>query len=145
MKVTTRNFGEIEVQDEKVITFKEGMPGFEHLHQFIFLDSENKNFHYLQSIEDGNICFVIINPYQFMEDYAPVITEEYFDKLGGGDNEQFALYNVVCLRLPKEESTVNLAGPIVIHIERKLGIQVVTEEKMYSHRHNLMTLIKEGK
>lgn len=145
MKVKTRNFGEIEIDKDKIIMFNEGVPGFEELHQFIFLDSQNQMFHYLQSIEDGNICFVILNPYEYKEDYAPIISGEYFEKLGGGEDKQFALYSIVCLREPIEESTVNLAGPVVIHIDNKLGIQVVTEEKIYSHRHNLVTLIKEGK
>ena len=145
MNIKTRNFGEIEVQEDKIIMFKEGLPGFEELHKFIFLESENKLFFYLQSIEDKDISFVIINPYQYKKDYAPIINEEYFEKLGGGNDEEFALYNIVCLRNPMSESTVNLAGPLVIHIEKRLGIQVVTEQKMYSHKHNLVSLIKEGK
>ncbi|MBE6024129.1 MAG: flagellar assembly protein FliW [Cellulosilyticum sp.] len=144
MKMNTRNFGEIEINKDKIITFKEGIPGFEELHQFIFMDSQNPTFHYLQSIENGDICFVIVNPYELKQDYAPIINEEYFEKLGGGSDKQFALYSIVCLKNPIEESTVNLAGPLVIHIENKLGIQVVTEEKMYSTRHKLVDLKREG-
>ena len=143
MKIKTRNFGEIHVDQEKIILFKEGIPGFEELHQFIFMDSQDKVFHYLQSIENGDICFVIVNPYDLKKDYAPIISEEYFEKLGGGEDDQFALYSIVCLKDPIQESTVNLAGPLVIHINHKLGIQVVTEEKMYSTRHKLTTLLKE--
>lgn len=143
MSVKTRNFGDIQIDEDKVIVFKEGIPGFEELHKFILIDSQDEVFHYLQSIENGDICFVIINPYDLKKDYAPIISEEYFSKLGGGPSEQFALYSIVCLKNPIQDSTVNLAGPLVINIENKLGIQVVTEEKMYSTRHKLITLAEE--
>lgn len=133
----------VKESEEKVITFEEGIPGFEHLHCFVFMKSEIENFHYLQSVEDNDICFIIINPYEFKKDYAPIISEEYFEKLGGGKDENFAIYTIVCLRNPIQESTVNLAGPLVIHIENRLGVQVVTEEKMYTTRERLVELLKE--
>ena len=133
----------VKESEEKVITFEEGIPGFEHLRCFVFMKSEIENFHYLQSVEDNDICFIIINPYEFKKDYAPIISEEYFEKLGGGRDENFAIYTIVCLRNPIQESTVNLAGPLVIHIGNRLGVQVVTEEKMYTTRERLVELLKE--
>lgn len=145
VKVNTKNFGEMEIEEDKIITFLEGLPGFEMLHRFAFVEDKNEGFNYLQSIEDGGTCFIIIDPYEFKEDYAPIISEEYFEKLGGGNSEEFVLYTIVCLRKPIEKSTVNLAGPLVIHLERKLGVQVVTEEKMYTTKENLLEILNERK
>lgn len=144
MKITTRNFGEIEIEEEMIITFEEGIPGFEMLRRFVFIDGEEKAFNYLQSVEDGEICFVITDPYQLFKEYAPVINESYFEKLGGGKDEEFAIYSVVCLRDSIEESSINLAGPLLIQTEYKKGIQVITEDRKYSTRHKFIDLLERG-
>ena len=145
MKITTRSFGEIEVSEDKIITFEEGIPGFESLQRFIILESEEGAFHYLQSVDNGDVRFVIADPYQLIKEYAPVINESYFEKLGGGNNEEFAVYSVVCFREPIDESTINLAGPILIQTEYRKGIQVITEDKKYSPRHKFISQEDGGK
>ena len=54
MKLKTRFFGEIEIDEKKVIDFEEGLPGFENLRKFLFMTDENEDapFCWLQSIED---------------------------------------------------------------------------------------------
>ena len=144
MKLNTRNFGEIEIDDDKIIDFDEGLPGFEQLHRFVFVDSEEGIFNYLQSVEDMDICFIITSPHTFVEEYAPRIQESYFEKLGGGATESFTLFSIVCLRRPIETSTMNLAAPILIHTEYKKGIQVILEDKKYTAKYNFMEAIEKG-
>ena len=144
MKLNTRNFGEIEIKGEKIITFEEGLPGFETLRQFAFIESKEGVFNYLQSLEEANLCFVIADPYLIFQDYAPVINESYFEKLGGGDNDVFAIYSIVCIREDIADSTINLAGPILIQTEYKKGIQVITEDKKYSVRQKLIGKLNGG-
>ncbi len=145
MIINTRLFGTVDVVEDKIITFKEGLPGFEDLKKYILVEDigADSSFKHLQSIEDGDICFVIADPYQFCKDYAPIISEDYFEKLGGGADEDFVLYVTVCLKNPIEETTLNLAGPFVIHTDNRLGIQVITEEKMYTTKHKLVDLVQE--
>lgn len=144
MKTNTKNLEVIKYKEEKVITFQEGIPGFEDLTKFILLeDKETEVFLYLQSVEDKNICFVITDPYAFKPNYAPIINESYFEKLGGGDNEDFALYVVTCIKEVIQESTVNLAGPILIHTKNMKGIQVITEDKTYQTKHRIIDLLEE--
>lgn len=142
MKIATR-FGEMEIDKNKIIYFKEGLPGFEMLKQFVLLEDEESNFCYLQSVEDKDIAFTIISPEHVKSDYTPCIGENYFEKLGGGTTDEFVLYNIITLRNPIEESTINLQAPLLIHIERRLGVQVIVEDKHYKVRENLIKLIKE--
>lgn len=142
MKIATR-FGEMKIEENKIIYFKEGLPGFERLKQFILLEDEESNFCYLQSVEDKDLAFTIISPEYVKADYAPYIGESYFEKLGGGVTEEFVLYNIITLRNPIEESTINLQAPLLIHIERRQGVQVIVEDKHYKVRENLMKLIQE--
>ena len=44
MKIKTTRFGEIEVEDEKIVHFKDGIPAFDDEHEFIVIpygDEEN--------------------------------------------------------------------------------------------------------
>ncbi|MBP3889444.1 MAG: flagellar assembly protein FliW [Cellulosilyticum sp.] len=133
-----------EIKQEKIITFEEGIPGFEYLTKFIILENpQTSAFLHLQSLEDENICFIITDPYRFKQDYAPVISEVYFDKLGGGKDDEFAIYTVVCLQEVLEEGTINLAGPLLIHTKNMKGIQVITEDRMYRTKHRIVDLLKE--
>lgn len=144
MKIKTRYFGEIEVSGEKYIHFKEGIPGFEELKQFVILEGEeNTNLYYLQSVEDGDICFPIMNPYDLVPDYAPEISETYFEQLGGGQTDEYTLYNIITIRDTLEDSTMNLQGPLLIHLERRVGIQVVVEGQTYKTRHSILGLINQ--
>ena len=140
MRIDTRNFGDIEVNKEKIITFQEGIPGFENLKKFIFIEEIGGQFHYLQSIEDGDVCFVITDPSCFKKDYAPIIKESYFEKLGQGGNDAFSLYTIVTLRKEVEDSTLNLAAPLLIHVENKQGVQVILEDTSYTTRYKLVSL-----
>jgi flagellar assembly factor FliW len=143
MIVHTRSFGDIEVNDEKIIIFNEGIPGFENLKQFIFIEEAHSQFHYLQSTQDGNVCFVITDPYYFKKDYTPTIKESYFEKLGGGDNQEFSLYSIITLKDNIESSTINLAGPLLIHVESRQGIQIIVEDEAYNTKHKIVDLLKE--
>ena len=144
MKIDTLIFGSIEINEDKVITFNDGLPGFESLKQFTIIEvEETKPFKHLQSLESKGICFTIIDPYFLKEDYAPIINESYFEKLGGGIDIEFVVYSIVTLKTSIEESTVNLAGPLLIHVENKIGVQVITEDLTYTTKHKLAELIKE--
>lgn len=144
MKVDTRNFGTIDIEEDKIITFNEGLPGFEELHKFALIESKEGIFNYLQSLERCEICFIITDPYRFYEDYAPIIGESYFEKLGGGSDDEFVIYSVVCIKDSLKNSTINLAGPLLIHINNKMAVQVITEDKKYNTRHQLICQVDGG-
>lgn len=142
MKLQTR-FGEMEADPNKIIQFKEGIPGFETLRKFILIEDAESKFCYLQSVEEEAIAFTMISPEWVKSDYAPCIGESYFEKLGGGKTEDFALYNIVTVRSPIEETTVNLQAPLLIHTTRRVGVQAIAEGKNYQVRHKLIELIQE--
>ncbi|MGL5677583.1 MAG: flagellar assembly protein FliW [Cellulosilyticaceae bacterium] len=131
------------IQQENIIIFKEGIPGFEHLTKFVLIEEGDGVFFYLQSVEESSILFPVINPHLIKVDYAPHIQERYFDKLGGGESEAFVLYTIATLREPVGESTVNLQAPLLIHVERRMGIQVIAEDKTYHTRHKIADLMAE--
>jgi flagellar assembly factor FliW len=78
MLIRTLNFGEIEVPEEKILHFKEGLPGFAQIQQFILLDLGGvKPFVYLQAIGDPPIALLLVDP--------RLVEPEYQFKLTAGD------------------------------------------------------------
>lgn len=145
MKIKTENFGEVTVNEEKVIEFKQGILGFEHLHRYILMEDEDENcpFVYLQSIEDLNICFILASPQSIMKEYTISISENYFQQLGGGPDEDFAVVLIVTIPEKIQEATVNLLAPLLIQKNTKKGVQIVLERTEYTVRHSLMELMVE--
>ncbi|MGL4345300.1 MAG: flagellar assembly protein FliW [Cellulosilyticaceae bacterium] len=125
------------------IIFKEGIPGFETLTRFIIVEEGDGIFYYLQSVEDQAIAFPILSPYAVKSDYAPRIQESYFEKLGGGVTADFTLFVIATIREDISQSTINLKAPLLIHIERKVGVQAIVDDGQYQSRHLLSELLAE--
>ncbi len=145
MLISSKNFGEVEIDPSKKIVFKEGIPGFEMLKEYILIEDteESSPFAYLQSIEDSNICFVIADPYVFMPNYAPDIKDQFIEMLGGGTAEDFSVFSIVTIPTGFNDATLNLVGPLVIHNETRLGRQVILENTSYTTKHLITELLLE--
>ena len=143
MKLKTRNFGEIEFDETRKIIFEKGIPGFRQLKEYIIIEDKNEDsvFSYLQSIQDGNISFIITNPYYFDKNYALDIKEEYLKQLGEID-KGYSIFSIVTVVDQFETATLNLVAPLVIHNESKKGMQIILEGTAYTTRHKLIDLLE---
>ncbi|MDR5659773.1 flagellar assembly protein FliW [Serpentinicella sp. ANB-PHB4] len=140
MKITTKNFGEIEINEKSVIDFIDGIPGFDHLKKFVLIENpeEDMQFHWLQSVDDGDVAFVVINPFLFKPDYDFEISENTIIKLQLEDPKDVAIYSIVVVPEDLTKMTANLAAPIVINTKNKKGKQVLLDSDKYSKRHYIM-------
>lgn len=145
MKLSTKNFGTIELDETKKIVFEKGIPGFRDLHNYIFVEDQEEDsiFAYLQCIEDGRVSFIITNPYVFDKNYFVNIKEEYVAQLGGGTSEDYSILSIVTIADTFETATINFVAPLIINNETKKGMQIILENTSYTTRHNLMDLINE--
>ena len=144
MKIKTRHFEEIEFDERRIINFNEGIPGFRELKKYIIIEDPESPFVYLQSVEDGMISFIIINPYLLKKDYTIEIKDTYISALGGGNAEEFCVFVIATVMDEFEEATVNLLAPIVIQNETRQGMQVILENTTYTTKHKIKELLCEG-
>ncbi len=143
MKIKTKNFKDIEVLEENIITFKNGIPGFSELKKFILIEDENnKIFTWLQSIEDGDISIALLDMKNIMTEYDPKIKKEMIEELGEIKNN-LLVYNVVVIPENIEDIRVNLVAPIVINLSTNKGVQVIVENKEYKVKHYIYELLKK--
>ncbi|MFV0504059.1 MAG: flagellar assembly protein FliW [Lachnospirales bacterium] len=136
MKLNTKHFGEIEVEEEKIITFKDGLPGFDDLSRFILFDEESNDglFLWMQSIDDPTIAFVLLDTLRVMPLYDPIISEESIISLGdtGGDTlPNILCYNIAVVEKSMKDTRVNLKAPIIINQLTKKGCQVLCSNEDY--------------
>ena len=137
MKLNTKNFGEIEIDKEKIILFPEGILGFEEEKQFIIINNEDEEnpFQWLQSVSNPDLAFVIINTFFVYPNYDIVIPETAQNKLKIKDEKDIIIYSIVVVPEDMEKMTTNLLGPIIINIHEKIGKQIVLDDNRYSTKH----------
>ena len=131
MKLTTKLFGEIEISDEKIITFGNGIIGFPDLRKFTLIyDEENQGtaISWLQSLDEPAFAIPVMNPLIVKEGYDPFINDELLKPLGGITPEN--IYVLVTVTVPKDikELSINLKAPIIINVDEKKGSQIIVED-----------------
>lgn len=139
MILNTRNFGEIDISEDKIIHFPDGILAFEDNKRFTIINNEDESnpFEWLQSIDDTDLAFVIINPFIFKKDYDINIPEKVVNKLKIESEKDVLIYSIVVVPEDINNITANLAGPIIININKKLGKQIILEDKKYNSKHRI--------
>ncbi|WP_144934271.1 flagellar assembly protein FliW [Paenibacillus sp. 32O-W] len=139
MKLSTIRLGELEIEEDQLIYFRQGLPGFERLRQFVILQPDEQiPFSYLQSVEDGNISFIITDPFIFYPEYSFELPESIKEELEIKDEKVVQVAAIISVREQLESATINLQAPLVINTARKLGKQVILHDSAYKPKHALI-------
>lgn len=148
VRISTTRFGDISIDESRIIRMKGGMLGFEHLGRYVLLMQDEKiPFWWFQSVEDGSVAFVVINSLAVKPDYEPVISDDEVKLLEIALPDDAVLFSVVTIRSDPLKVTVNLRAPIVINAKKMLAKQVVLVEPDYPVQHPITEnkAILEGK
>jgi flagellar assembly factor FliW len=144
VKVNTKAFGPIEVNERQKITIPQGLFGFEDNIEFVLLDAEQP-FFWLQSIDDEEIAFVLINPFLFRKDYEVNISNEELSEIGITSPDNALIFVIVTIPQDGSPMTANLQGPIVINKENMTGMQAILSDAKWRTRHDIMAEMNMGK
>ena len=132
MKFISKINGEIEYEENNIITFKKGIPGFENLKKFILIDLEEyEPFKLLQSLKDDEISLIVTSPYEFFKEYEIKLSEETIKNLKIDSPNQVIILTTVTLNSDVKKITTNLQGPIVINTSNNFGEQIVLDNSKY--------------
>jgi flagellar assembly factor FliW len=120
--------------------FEDGLPGFSHL-QFYRLQQEEAEtpFYLLQSEEDEQVGFWVVDPFSFFPDYQFTLNSQVKRALHVGEDTPVVTMNIVTLR-PEGQVTVNLKAPIIINPEKRMAKQVILNEEIYQVRQPLFQM-----
>lgn len=144
--IETTRFGTVDFSVEDVVTLKEGLFGFPDQTRFVVIQhKEGSPFSWLQSVESGDLAFLVIDPGHYVPDYAPEMPDEVAKALQIDEETPRLVYTIVTI--PKgnpNDMTLNLAGPILINLENRLAKQVVVEDNRYPIRYKVFSEEKQG-
>ncbi|MGD7053006.1 flagellar assembly protein FliW [Sutcliffiella horikoshii] len=138
MKIETKYHGLIEVQEEEVVKFPSGLPGFLEEKKFAIIPfTEDGTFYILQSVITPELGFVLTNPFTFYPDYDFNLENQAVDSLELDSVEDVTVYTVLTMADPFHLTTANLQAPVVVNAKKKLGKQVILTGSPYQTKHNL--------
>ncbi len=148
MKIQTRAFGEVDIDDQKIIEFPEGIVGFPDLNHFTLIFDDEKgrdSIQWLQSIEEPGFAMPVMNPLIVLPDYNPAVDDEYLQPIGGIAEDGMLVLVTVTVPVDIERLTVNLRGPIVINTETRKGMQVILDDEKFEVKFPIYKILKENK
>lgn len=137
MLINTTRFGDIELDEAKIITFKEGLLGFpQHRRYALVQTAPDPAFYWLQAVDDPALAFVVCDPRLFVPDYEVPIRKDDVDALGLVDLNDCQV--LVIVNKVNGDLTANLLGPLVIGGQAMTAKQLVLSDKRYGTRHRLL-------
>jgi flagellar assembly factor FliW len=138
MLIKTTRFGDIELDEAKIMEFKEGLLGFPQHRRFAMIQtSPDPAFFWLQAVEDPDLAFVVCDPLVFVPDYQVPIRKDDVEALGLRDLEDCQVLAIV--NKVNGDLTANLLGPLVVGTQSMRAKQLVLSDKRYSTRHRLLS------
>jgi flagellar assembly factor FliW len=149
MKLETKIFGEVEISDEKILNFENGIIGFPDLKHFVLLHDEDKGkeagIRFLQSVEEPGFAMPVMDPLVVNPDYEPEVSEELLKDVGNITADNILVLVTVTVPADLKKMSVNLQGPFVINVDEKKGCQVILESGNYPVKYPVYNVLRSGK
>lgn len=149
MRVNTRIFGEIDIEEEKIITFEKGIIGFPDMKRFTLIHDEeegaNAGIRYLQSLDEPAFAMPVMDPLVVAPDYNPEVEDELLKPLGEINPD--SLFVLVTVSVPKEieKMTVNLQAPLIFNADERKAVQIIVEGSEYKIKFPIYDILQERK
>ncbi|MBN2443086.1 MAG: flagellar assembly protein FliW [Spirochaetales bacterium] len=138
MRVVTKPYGVIEVDDRQKIHFHNGLFGFENFKNYVLLDAKQQPFYWLQSTDVAEIAFVLINPHIFRPDYQLDVDEEELMEIDIQSPEDILCFAIVTIPENPSKMTANLQGPVIINKRTREARQSISRSSKWSIRHPII-------
>lgn len=144
MLVKTKFFGEVDLPEEKIITFERGLIGLADYKKFTILydcEKENSNISWLQSVEEPTLALPVVKPWIIKEDYNPVVEDELLSHIGELTEENLVI--LVTMTVPEqiEQMSVNLKAPIIVNADTRKGAQIICDNNDYEVKYKIYDIL----
>ena len=138
-KINTLRFGELEIEEQDVVRFADGIPAFEDEHEFVVLPyEEGTPYMFLQSMTTPELAFLMTDPFVFFPDYSFELDDENMDKLEIKTMDDVLVCTLISIpRSGVADMTTNLLAPVVINRHTMQAKQIVLEKTQYTTKHRL--------
>ncbi|MDO5291521.1 MAG: flagellar assembly protein FliW [bacterium] len=150
MIIKTKCFGQVDIEEEKIITFEHGLFGFEDCKKFTILfnneKAEKTRIHWLQSMDEPALAFPMINPLIVNAEYNPNVDDDAIAELDDLTEDNIAMFLIITVPGDITKMSANLKAPIIINSDSRKGAQVVVNNQDYSVKYGVYEILtnKEG-
>ncbi|MBN1697009.1 MAG: flagellar assembly protein FliW [Spirochaetales bacterium] len=138
MRVVSKPYGAIDVDERQKIYFPFGLFGFENFKNYVLLDAKQQPFYWLQSTDVAEIAFLLINPKIFRTDYELDIEEEELAEINIKNDEDILCFTIVTIPENPSKMTANLQGPIIINRKTREARQSIMRNQKWKIRHSII-------
>ena len=142
MELKTKARGTIEVADDAILTIPEGLFGFEDYTKYALIESEYEPFLWLQSCEDSNLAFLIVDPFLISTEYEADIDDASLAKIGVKKPEDIIIMTIVTVPNGGGKITANFQGPLVINKSNKMCLQAILNDNRWSTKVDIMAALQ---
>ncbi|MFM6926939.1 MAG: flagellar assembly protein FliW [Bdellovibrio sp.] len=144
MIISTSRFGQVELKQEDVLNFPEGLLGFADLRKFVLLDDPNDEiFAWLQSCEAAQIAFPVLEPELFAANYKANLTKGDMEALKMTAQDKARYFSIVTIPDDPTQMTANLKAPVVINVAEKTARQCVLQDNNLAIREPIFAKLQQ--
>ncbi|GMO44272.1 MAG: flagellar assembly protein FliW [Termitinemataceae bacterium] len=144
MKVQTKAYGLIDIDERQKVVFPSGLFGFESIKEYVLLDAVQQPYFWLQSVENEHPAFVLIDPFLFRSDYEIDVNDTELQEIGIAKQDDALVFSLVTV--PSDGPvTANLQGPIVINRQTRKGKQLILNDPRWKTKHDIMSELSQHK
>lgn len=149
MKVVTKFFGEVELDDNKILDFPNGIIGFEDFKKYAIMYDEDSDgevrISWLQSVEEPTLALPVIDPLAVLPDYAPMLEDELLKPLGESEDEDLLFLLAMTVPSDMTKVTANMKAPFIINAKTCKGIQIIVDNADYPVKFNVYESVQKMK
>lgn len=149
MTITTKVFGEVTIDDNKIIHFEKGIVGFPDLTDFALIyDEERGNssgIRWMQSLQEPAFAMPVMDPLLVKEDYNPIVDDEVLKPIGKFEIEELLV--LVTVTVPKDLKlmSINLKAPLVINVTERKACQIILDSDEYKVKYPIYDILQAKK
>lgn len=147
MQIETKMMGTVSIENDRIIKIPLGLFGFEEYTDFALLESEYPPFIWLQSLQDKNLAFLLIDPFEIIPDYEADIDDKELARIGIKDPLDVMVLTIVTVPNDTGPITANFQGPLIINKKNHQCMQAILDNSKWTTKQNIVEAIKrkEGK
>ena len=145
MEVQTKTMGTVSVSDEHILTFPNGLFGFEEYHKYALIEAEYEPFFWLQSLDEKGLAFIVVDPFLIAKDYELDVDDKMLSEIELDSPADVIVFAIVTVPASGGPVTANLQGPLVINRKNQQALQVILPDARWTTKHNIIKALKEGK
>ncbi len=124
----------IEVSEEQIFAFEPGLGGFESLRRYALIPEEDSPIEWLQSLDDPDVAFALLEPFAVRSDYAFELSDGDTEALGMHEPQDALVRCVLTLHEDPMQITANMLAPLVLCRRTHLARQVIVQNADYPLR-----------